>query len=57
MGFWMLLGNLHTHNPPPPTQLPTGQLCWKMKCLLQVGTPARAASQLAKPRGLIFYLH
>ena len=37
-------------------QLPADQLCSEMKHLLQVGAPARPALQLAKPRGLIFFL-
>lgn len=47
MGFWGL-----------PAQLPTSQLCQKIKHLLQVGAPARPASQLPNPKGLlIFFLH
>ena len=40
-----------------PTQLPVDQLCSETKHLLQVGAPARPASQLAKPRGLAFFFH
>lgn len=43
MGFWGL-----------PTQLPTSQLRQKIKHLLQVGAPARPASQLPKPKGLAY---
>lgn len=35
----------------------TGQPCQKMKHFLQVGAPARPASQLPKLRGPIFYLY
>lgn len=52
MGFWLPPLNLSTL-----IQLPNGQLCQKTKHLLQVTVPARSASQLAQPRGLIFYLH
>lgn len=45
MGFWGLPLNAY-----PPRPAPDGPT-------LPVGAPARPASQLAKPRGLILYLH